>query len=55
MEKLEYMIDDIERSALWKYLNENNLGGWELVTMVQHAGNPGLFLVVSKRPLRKTK
>jgi hypothetical protein len=55
MEKWEYLIDDdIRRSALKEYLEELGLGGWELVTMVQHTENSELFLAISKQPSKTT-
>jgi hypothetical protein len=55
MEKWEYLIDDdIRRSALKEYLEELSLGGWELVTMVQHTENSELFLAISKQPSKTT-
>ena len=51
MKNWEYLIDDdIKRSILKEYLGELTLGGWELVTMVQHTENADLFLAVSKQP-----
>jgi len=55
MKKWEYLIDaGIKRSALKEYLDELGLGGWELVTMVQHTENAELFLAISKKPSETT-
>jgi hypothetical protein len=55
MKNWEYLIDDdIKRSSLKEYLDELSLGGWELITVVQHTENSELFLAISKQPSKTT-
>jgi hypothetical protein len=50
MKTWQYLVDSCQLNELEKKLNDNGLGGWELVAMAAHRDDPNLFWAVFKKP-----